>query len=101
MDMDVFMMSESLVEIHVPLIYSAATRAWVYYFFRASLVANAYAVVVSQGAIEGVSRLRACSHVVDKDVVTKERHGVFVWNPDDLKCGHSSQEFGHRRHRRR
>jgi len=101
MDKDVFMISESTVEIHVLLISASATHLWVYHGFRASLVAYADAVVVSQGAVEGVSRLRACTHVMDKHVVTKERHGLFVRKPDDLKCGHSSQGFGHRRHRRR
>ena len=101
MDIDVFTMSESMVEIHVLLVFASAMLAWVYYGFLACLVAYADAVVVSQGAIEGESRLRARTHVIDKHVVAKERHGFFVRKPDDLKCGHSSQGFGHRRHRRR
>ena len=101
MDMDVFMMPESIAETHVPLIFSSATRVWVYNGFLACLVVYAHAVVVRQGAIEGESRLRACTHVVDKDVVTKERYGFFVGNAYDLKCAHSSQGFVRRRHRRR
>ena len=101
MDIDVFTMSESMVEIHVLLVFASAMLAWVYYGFLACLVAYAYAVVVSQGAVEGVSRVGARTHVMDKHVVTKERHGLFVGKPYDLKCGHSSQEFVHRRHRRR
>lgn len=65
MDKDVFLISESMVEIHVPMIYAAATHGWVYYGFLASLVAYAYAVVVVHGAIEGESRLRACADIVD------------------------------------
>ena len=90
MDKDVFMMSESIAETHVPLIFAAATMVWVYNGFLASLVANADAVVVSQGAIEGESRLGARTYVEDRDVVTKERHGLFVGNAYDLKCEHSS-----------
>ena len=101
MDIDVFMISESIGETHVLLIFASATHVWVYYGFRACLVAYADAVVVPHGAIEGESRLRACTHVMDKHVVAKERHGLFVRKPDDLKCGHSSQGFVHRRHRRR
>lgn len=101
MDMDVFMMPESIAETHVPLIFSSATRVWVYYGFLARLVLYAHAVVVRQGAIEGESRFRASSHVVDRDVVTKERRGFFVGKTYDLKGGHSSQEFVRRRHRRR
>ena len=101
MDIDVFMMSESIGEIHVLLIFASAMHVWVYYGFRACLVAYTDAVVVSQGAVEGVSRVGARTHVMDKHVVTKERHGLFVGKPYDLKCGHSSQGFVRRRHRRR
>ena len=101
MDIDVFMMSESVVKTHVLLVFAATTQEWVYYGFLACLVADADAVVVKYGAIEGVSRHGARTHVIDKDVVAMERHGVFVGKTYDLKCGHSSQEFGHRRHRRR
>ena len=73
MDEDVFMMSESMVEIQVLFFVSSATLDWGYNGTHAGLVADADAVVVSQRAIEGESRLRACTHVMDRDVVTKER----------------------------
>ena len=99
--MDVFMMPESIAETQIPLVFSSATRVWVYNGFLAGLVVYAHAVVVRQGAIEGISRLGARTYVVDRHVVTKERHGLFVGNTYDLKCEHSSQEFVRRRHRRR
>lgn len=101
MDMDVFVKSESIAETQIPLVFSSATRVWVYNGFLACLVVYAHAVVVRQGAIEGISRFRASSHVVDRDVVAKERHGLFVGKTYDLKGGHSSQGFGHQRRRRR
>ena len=100
MDEDVFMMSESMVEIHVPMISSAATHGWVYYGFLACLVTYAYAVVVKHGAIEGDAGLGACADIAHLDVVTKERR-LGVRLSDDFKTAHNTQEFGHRRHRRR
>ena len=70
MDKDVFMMSESMVESHVLMTSASTAHGWVYNGFLSSLVAYADTVVAKQGAIEGVSRLRACTHVTDSDVVT-------------------------------
>ena len=66
------MMSESMVEIQVLFFASSAAHVWVYYSTHASLVVYADAVVVSQRAIEGDTRLGARADIAHEHVVKEE-----------------------------
>lgn len=106
---DAFFLSERMSKIQVMLLTSGIVQNFTIRGIACTGILHSlssvgkdfYAVCAACGGIEGDAGLGACADVMDKHVVAKERHGLFVRNPFDLKCGHSSQEFVHQRCRRR
>ena len=105
---DAFFLSERMSKIQVMLLTSGIVQNFTIRGIACTGILHSlssvgkdfYAVCAACGGIEGDAGLGARTDIAHLDVVAKERR-LFVGNPFDLKCRHSSQGFVHRRHRRR
>ena len=105
---DAFFLSERMSKIQVMLLTSGIGQNFTIRGIACTGILHSlssvgkdfYAVCAACGGIEGDAGLGARTDIAHLDVVAKERR-LCVRLSDDFKTAHNTQEFVHRRHRRR